>query len=120
MTEKKTPVIARSRGRRSNLRTVTVNRQYFVYILTNQGNRVLYTGITNNLVRRVYEHKHKLASGFTSDYNVNKLVYFEAFQHVYEAIVREKQIKGGSRQKKVALIEHTNAGWKDLYNEICA
>ncbi len=71
--------------------------QYFVYILTNKNNTVLYTGITSNLKRRVFEHKKGLKAGFTKKYNVHKLVYYEIFQDVYDAIAREKTIKGGSR-----------------------
>ncbi len=75
--------------------------QYYVYILTNKHNHVLYTGVTNNLTRRIYEHKEKLVSGFTRKYNVGKLVYYEVCDSPYDAIAREKQIKGGSRQKKL-------------------
>jgi putative endonuclease len=92
--------------------------QYFVYILTNKRNNVLYVGITNNLIRRVYEYKNKLISGFTSKYNVNKLVYYESFQSVFDAIKREKEIKGWKREKKVALINSFNPEWKDLYEEL--
>ncbi|TAK03326.1 GIY-YIG nuclease family protein [Patescibacteria group bacterium] len=90
------------------------DRQYFVYILTNVTNRVLYTGITNNLVRRVYEHRQKVVKGFTAKYNVNKLVYFEASAGAYEAITREKQIKGWVRRKKIALIDSMNPIWADV------
>ncbi len=92
--------------------------QYYIYIMTNKHNTVLYTGVTNNLIRRIYEHKEKLASGFTKRYNINKLVYYEVFQDVYNAISREKQIKSGSRQKKIDLINRLNPDWKDLYKEI--
>lgn len=74
-----------------------MNKQYYIYIMTNKNNTVIYTGVTNNLKRRVYEHKEKLASGFTEKYNINKLVYYEIFNNVNNAIAREKQIKGGSR-----------------------
>ena len=94
-------------------------KQYYVYILTNQNNTVLYTGITNNLPRRVYEHKEKLVDGFTKKYNLNKLVYYEVCMDPYNAISREKQIKSGSRQKKLELINAFNHEWKDLYNDIC-
>ena len=87
---------------------------YYVYILTNQNNTVLYTGVTNNLERRVYEHKNKLLKGFTCRYNVDKLVYFETTESIESAIAREKQIKAGSRQKKIALIEKNNPTWQDL------
>jgi putative endonuclease len=87
---------------------------YYVYLMTNKSNHVLYTGVTNNLERRVLEHKSKLNPGFTTRYNCNKLVYFEEFQWVDEAIAREKQIKAGSRQKKINLIESVNPYWNDL------
>ena len=86
--------------------------------MTNKNNTVLYTGITNNLKKRVYEHKEKVIDGFTKRYNINKLVYYEIFQDSYNAITREKQIKAGSRQKKVNLIDIMNKGWKDLYDEL--
>src|SRR5688572_14934176 len=91
---------------------------YFVYILTNETNSVLYIGITNNLVRRVYEHKQKLVPGFTMKYNLHKLVYFEEFNNSITAIEREKQLKGGSRKKKIALIMEKNPFCRDLYKEI--
>lgn len=87
--------------------------QYYVYIMTNKS-RTLYTGVTNNLERRVYEHKYKLIKGFTSKYNITLLVYFEVCNDIREAIAREKQIKGWLRSKKIALIESVNPGWKDL------
>jgi putative endonuclease len=82
--------------------------------MTNKNNTVLYTGITNDLQRRVYEHKNKMIKGFTSKYNVDKLVYYEFTNDVNSAIQREKQIKAGSRQKKIELIEKSNKGWNDL------
>lgn len=88
-----------------------------VYIMTNKYNRVLYTGVTSNILRRVTEHKEKIIEGFTSRYNVNKLVYFEEFATMEEAITREKQIKSGSRKKKLDLIKNKNPMWKDLYDE---
>ena len=91
--------------------------QYYVYILTNVNHTVLYTGVTNDLVRRVFEHKKKIIQGFTSKYNVDKLIYFELFDLIDFAIKREKQIKGYSRVKKLALINSINLGWIDLYNE---
>ena len=91
-----------------------------IYIMTNKGNSVLYTGVTNNLFKRVTEHKDKLGSNFTSSYNVTKLVYYEEFITMEEAIAREKQIKGGSRQKKIDLINGRNPEWKDLYEEFFA
>lgn len=88
---------------------------YYVYILTNALNKVLYTGVTNDLERRCYEHKHKLVKGFTQKYNVNKLIYFEIFEDINLAISREKQIKGYSRTKKVALIDQLNKNWDELH-----
>jgi putative endonuclease len=90
-------------------------KDYFVYIMTNKS-KTLYTGVTNNLVRRVYEHKNKLIEGFTKKYNINKLVYFELFDNPDDAIKREKQIKGWLRKKKIDLIESMNPEWKDLSN----
>ena len=88
--------------------------QYYVYILTNQANTVLYVGITNDLMVRVYEHKQKINVGFTSKYKCNKLLYFEEYPWIDEAIAREKQLKGGSRKKKVDLIVINNPMWNDL------
>lgn len=87
---------------------------YFVYILTNKGNTVLYTGMTNNIERRAYEHKQKLIRGFTEKYNLNKLVYYEIYEEVHMAIAREKQIKAGSRQDKIELVNRKNMEWRDL------
>ncbi len=97
---------------------MTVGREYCVYIMTNKYNTVLYTGVINNLPRRIYEHKNGLAEGFTKKYNVHKLVYYEVGDNIHAAIAREKQIKGGSRQKKIDLINSMNPKWKDLYDEI--
>jgi putative endonuclease len=83
--------------------------------LTNTYHKVLYTGVTNDLARRCYEHKQKKTKGFTQKYNVDKLIYFERFEFVDLAIKREKQIKGYSRAKKLALIDQFNKGWKELY-----
>jgi putative endonuclease len=91
-----------------------MNKQYYVYIMTNKGNRVLYTGVTNDLQRRVYEHKNKLVKGFTKKYNVIKLVFYEVCNEIESAILREKQIKGWLRAKKIALIESMNPEWRDL------
>jgi putative endonuclease len=95
-----------------------MSKDYFVYIMTNKYNTVLYTGVTNNLERRVMEHKEGLGSIFTSRYHVTKLVYFETYENINFAIAREKQIKGGSRQKKIDLIKGLNPDWKDLSEEI--
>jgi len=89
--------------------------QYYVYIMTNYRNTVLYTGVTNSIYCRVFEHKHKLVGGFTKKYNVMKLVYYEVFDNIEAAIAREKQIKGGSRKKKLELIKTINPSFKDLY-----
>ena len=95
-----------------------MDRQYYIYIMTNKRNTVLYTGVTNDLRRRVYEHKEKLAEGFTKKYNITKLVYYEVFGDIEHAILREKQIKGGSREKKIGLINSMNKGWRDLCGEL--
>ncbi len=87
---------------------------YYVYILTNAYHSVLYTGVTNDLERRCYEHKHKIIKGFTQKYNVDKLIYFEIFDFIDLAISREKQIKGYSKKKKIELIVKFNIDWKEL------
>ncbi len=87
--------------------------RYYVYIMTNRS-KTLYTGVTNDLMRRVYEHKNKMIDGFTKKYNITKLVYYEETDDVQAAIAREKQIKGWLRRKKIALIESINPEWKDL------
>ncbi len=92
-------------------------KYYYVYILTNWNNKVLYTGVTNNLERRLYEHKNGTLKGFTKKYNVKKLVYFDYTTDVSEAIKREKQIKGWTRAKKNALINSINPEWRDLSEE---
>jgi putative endonuclease len=86
--------------------------------MTNRRNTVLYVGVTNDLIRRVYEHKEKLVDGFTKKYNITKLVHYEVFEDIENAILREKQIKAGSRQKKIDLIDQTNRHWRDLYGEL--
>ncbi|MBI2049581.1 GIY-YIG nuclease family protein [Candidatus Roizmanbacteria bacterium] len=90
-------------------------KHYHVYILTNKTNKVLYTGVTNDLLRRMYEHRAKLIDGFTKKYNLNKLVYFEEFTNINEAIAAEKKIKGWLRIKKIKLIESKNPKWTDLF-----
>ncbi len=87
---------------------------YYVYIMTNYTNMVLYIGVTNNLERRIFEHKNKLNKGFTQRYNVKKLVYFETTANIDSAIEREKQLKGWIRAKKVELINNSNPEWTDL------
>jgi putative endonuclease len=91
----------------------------YVYLLANKHNNVLYTGVTNDLIRRVYEHKNKLVAGFTQKYNVDRLVYFEVCSGIVVAIEREKQIKGWSRKKKQDLINSLNPEWDDLYRSLC-
>jgi putative endonuclease len=93
-----------------------VSKQYYVYILTNKSG-TLYTGVTNNLVRRVFEHKNQMVDGFTKRYNLKYLVYYEATDDVHSAIAREKQIKGWLRAKKLQLINSLNPAWKDLSEE---
>ena len=93
-------------------------KQYYVYIMTNVHNNVLYVGVTNDLLRRVSEHKSGLVDGFTKKYHVNRLVYYEATEDVVGAIGREKQIKAGSREDKILLIESVNRDWHDLCSEL--
>ena len=95
-----------------------MGRSFFVYIMTNPRKTVLYTGITNNLPRRVYEHKEKLAPSFASKYNVTDLVYYEMAETAEAAIAREKQLKAGSRQRKIELIKSMNPTWRDLGVEL--
>ena len=87
---------------------------YYVYILTNWNNRVMYIGVTNNLRRRVYEHKQEIIEGFTKKYHVHKLVYCESCGEVKDAIAREKQLKGWTRKKKNELVETINPMWKEI------
>jgi len=89
-----------------------------LYLMTNRTNDVIYTGVTSDLKKRVWEHKEKLADSFTKRYNVDKLVYYEIFEDMYNAISREKQIKAGPRKKKLDLIKGMNPEFKDLYNEL--
>ena len=97
---------------------MSTEKLYCVYIMTNKGDTVLYTGVTNDLQRRAYEHRNKLIDGFTKKYNVTKLVYYEVFHDPTNAITREKQIKAGSREKKIAMIDQMNPGWNDLYETL--
>ena len=106
-------VIARSVATRQS----NIMRQYWVYIMTSPRNKVLYAGVTNDLARRVTEHKQGTGSIFTRKYNVTKLVFCEQFQQINDAITTEKMIKAGSRAKKVALIESQNPNWQDLYDQ---
>jgi putative endonuclease len=110
------------RAQRSNpetgANTMREQKYGYVYILFNKRNGTLYTGVTSDLVKRIYQHKNKLAEGFTSRYGVDKLGYYEMHGSIVSAIEREKQIKAGSRKKKLALIEGMNAEWNDLYETI--
>ncbi len=94
-------------------------KQPAIYIMASKERGTLYTGVTSNLIKRIYEHKNKLVPGFTSKYECNLLVHYEIFDTMNTAINREKQLKGGSRAAKLALIEEKNPKWQDLYNEIC-
>jgi putative endonuclease len=93
-------------------------KYYYVYIMTNKHNTVLYIGVTNNLKKRVWEHKNGVHEGFTKKYNINKLVYYEFFEDIKLAIEREKLLKGCSRKDKLVLIEKENKVWKDLYDRL--
>jgi len=95
-----------------------MEHNYYVYILTNKKRGTLYTGVTNDLVKRIYEHKNDLAKGFTCKYNLKKLVYFEIHGDIQNAIQREKQIKRWRRNWKIEMIEKLNPEWKDLYKDI--
>ena len=96
-----------------------MNKQPAVYIMANDRNGTLYTGVTSNLIKRVYEHKEGLFRGFSDRYKCKKLVYYELLADMNTAIQREKQIKSGSRKKKLALIESMNCSWKDLFEQLC-
>ncbi len=93
-------------------------KNYYIYMLTNKNLNVLYTGVTNDLMRRVYEHKNKLQKGFTQKYNIDQLVYYETCNDVVAAITREKELKGWKRKKKDALINSINPLWEDLYEKL--
>lgn len=90
----------------------------FIYFMTNKGNNVIYTGVTGDLKKRIYEHKEKLTEGFSKKYNIDKLVYYECSDSIEDAITREKQIKAGPRKKKLELIKSTNPEFRDLYDEL--
>ena len=96
-----------------------MHTESYIYLLANKHNNVLYTGVTSDLIRRVYEHKNKLVKGVTQKYNVDRLVYYEACENIVVAIEREKQIKAWSRKKKDDLINALNPEWDDLYRSIC-
>ena len=108
----------RGAKRRGNLMLPNMEKQYYVYIMANDTNTVTYTGVTNDLKRRVFEHKNKMVEGFTKKYNITKLVYYEVGENIEGAILREKQIKAGLRQDKVRLVNSVNKTWRDLYNEL--
>ena len=93
-------------------------KQYYVYIMTNKINTVLYIGVTSDLIKRVYEHKNKLVKGFTKKYNTDKLIYFEVAEETMSAITREKQLKKWNRKWKERIINEQNPGWKDLYYDL--
>jgi len=93
-------------------------KTYYIYIMTNKYDKVLYIGVTNDLVRRVYEHKNKIYKGFTKRYNLLKLIYFEEFVDISQAISREKQLKRWLRKRKIELIEKFNPNYNDLYDQI--
>ena len=98
--------------------TYTEHRQPAVYILASKRNGTLYTGVTSDLIRRIWEHKNDLIDGFSRRYGVHRLVYYELHDSMESAITREKQLKAGSRQRKLALIQAQNPSWKDLYEDI--
>lgn len=93
---------------------------YFVYIMASQRNGTLYIGVSSDLVKRVWQHKNGVMEGFTADYGIHSLVYYEAHDHIEEAILREKRLKRWDRRWKLDLIEKANPQWRDLYGEICA
>ena len=95
-----------------------MSKRFFVYILSNKSNTVLYTGVTNDLARRAYEHRKHQVDGFTKKYQVYKLVYFEEFGDIRDALVREKQIKAGSKAKKRELVNSVNPKWRDMYKTL--
>jgi putative endonuclease len=97
---------------------MVMDKQYYVYIMTNAKHTALYTGVTNDLKSRVWEHKEKLVEGFTKKYHIDKLIYYEVCEDIVSAISREKQIKAGSRKKKIELVHSMNSEWGDLYEEL--
>ena len=94
------------------------NKQYYVYLISNKNNTTIYTGITSDIKRRIWEHKNKITKGFSSKYNLYKLLYYEIYNDPENAIIREKQIKSGRREKKIRLIESMNPKWIDLYDNL--
>jgi putative endonuclease len=95
-----------------------MHKNGYVYILTNKNNTVLYVGVTSDLIKRIYEHKQDFVEGFTKKYKTHKLIYYEVFDDIVNAIAREKQIKGWGRDKKILMINNSNAEWKDLYGSV--
>jgi putative endonuclease len=93
-------------------------KQYYVYIIGNKADKVFYTGVTNDLLKRATNYKEKINEGFTKRYRISKLLFYEVCETIEGAILREKQIKAGSRQKKIGLIKNINSGWVDLYEEL--
>ena len=93
-------------------------KQSYIYIITNKKYGTLYTGVTSDLTKRIYEHKHKITQGFSSKYNLTKLVYYEIYENIESAITREKQLKAGNRKKKLELINNFNPNWEDLYDSL--
>ncbi len=105
---------------RESKKYILINmKRMYVYIMTNQNNVPIYTGVTNDLIRRIYEHKNHLSGGFTAKYNIDKLVYYEIYEDEITAIQREKNLKHYKREWKIALIDKFNPQWSDLYSEIC-
>ena len=95
-----------------------MKKQGFVYILFNRKNGTLYVGVTSDLIKRIYQHKNKLIEGFSKKYGLDKLGYYVIYENIENAILREKQIKSGSRKNKINLIEKVNPNWEDLYNSL--
>lgn len=110
----RSPYISRWKDDEAISESLMPSKQYYFYIMINNSDTVTYTGVTNDLNRRIYEHKNKLIKGFTDKYNIIKLVYYEIYDSVIDAIAREKQIKGGSRKKKIDLIKKENPKFRDL------
>ncbi len=106
-----------ARGESSPVKYTHMSKTFYVYILASKRNGTLYIGVTNDLYRRVWEHKHKINYGFTAKYDVNKLVYYEEHEDVEEAIVRKKRLKRFLRKEKLTLIESVNPSWQDLSKE---
>lgn len=106
------------RAKDDKLLPLTMDKNSFIYIITNKKRGTLYTGVTSDLIARIYQHKNKLVAGFSSKYNLDKLVYYEIFEDINEAIYREKKIKHFLRQQKIDLIESVNPEWNDLYQEV--